>query len=381
MKHKLEDISGWRMAEHGFPESRWTVISKDPEKPKNLICKCDCGTVKSTSDYNIRYGKSLSCGCRSRELITKTCTIDMTGWKMWEHGVPDSIYTVLRKDEETHGNWICQCACGTIKSVRGTALRSGNTKSCGCKYSQKIDMTGWIMKEHGVENSRIIILEEDPTYALEHKVVNSKNIYWKCQCECGNVFTTRGTSIRFGQVLSCGCLQKEASQVLGYDLIGMTFHNLTVIEKMPKRDKQKRVVWKCQCKCGTYVYLPTASITSENYPVYSCGCLKSKGESIIGCWLTNHNLDYKKEYTFSNFRTEKGGYPRFDFAIFLEGQIYLLEYQGPQHYMPGIKFGQYQRETTDALKKEYCKIHQYPLLEITYTDDIEEKLEEFFPTK
>lgn len=74
MKHKLEDISGWRMAEHGFPESRWTVISKDPEKPRNLICKCDCGTIKSTSDYNIRYGKSLSCGCRSRELITKTRT-------------------------------------------------------------------------------------------------------------------------------------------------------------------------------------------------------------------------------------------------------------------------------------------------------------------
>ena len=24
--------------------------------------------------------------------------IDMTGWKMWEHGVPDSRYTVIRRE-------------------------------------------------------------------------------------------------------------------------------------------------------------------------------------------------------------------------------------------------------------------------------------------
>lgn len=32
MKHKLEDISGWRMAEHGFPESRWTVMRHPSNK-------------------------------------------------------------------------------------------------------------------------------------------------------------------------------------------------------------------------------------------------------------------------------------------------------------------------------------------------------------
>lgn len=36
--------------------------------------------------------------------------------------------------------------------------------------------------------------------------------YWKCKCECGNVITTRGTSLRKGITLSCGCLLKEISK-------------------------------------------------------------------------------------------------------------------------------------------------------------------------
>lgn len=33
--------------------------------------------------------------------------------------------------------WICKCDCGSItQPIRGTALRSGNTKSCGCLYSK-----------------------------------------------------------------------------------------------------------------------------------------------------------------------------------------------------------------------------------------------------
>lgn len=28
--------------------------------------------------------------------------------------------------------WVCKCDCGNITTVRGTDLKSGNTKSCGC---------------------------------------------------------------------------------------------------------------------------------------------------------------------------------------------------------------------------------------------------------
>jgi hypothetical protein len=60
--------------------------------------------------------------------------IDMTGWKMNEHGVSNSRWTVLREGQfKGHQRyWFCQCECGTIKEVQGGHLRDGSSISCGC---------------------------------------------------------------------------------------------------------------------------------------------------------------------------------------------------------------------------------------------------------
>lgn len=66
---------------------------------------------------------------------------DMTGWKMWEHGVPDSRLTVIKQVEdyispsgEHCSQWLCECSCADHKKVtaRGKDLRNGNKTSCGC---------------------------------------------------------------------------------------------------------------------------------------------------------------------------------------------------------------------------------------------------------
>lgn len=41
--------------------------------------------------------------------------------------------------------------------------------------SRKIDMTGWIMKEHGVPDSKLVIISEDIS-----KKSNKGEIYWNC---------------------------------------------------------------------------------------------------------------------------------------------------------------------------------------------------------
>lgn len=48
--------------------NRWTVLSEDDTKKRYLICKCDCGMIKSVYKGNILGGKSKSCGCLSAEL-------------------------------------------------------------------------------------------------------------------------------------------------------------------------------------------------------------------------------------------------------------------------------------------------------------------------
>ena len=60
--------------------------------------------------------------------------IDLTGQKFGR-------LTVIRKAEnpsEAHINWLCECECGNFITTRGTSLRSGITKSCGCLVSDKI---------------------------------------------------------------------------------------------------------------------------------------------------------------------------------------------------------------------------------------------------
>lgn len=47
-------------------------------------------------------------------------------------------WTVLHRDNAIEGRikFICQCDCGTIKSVRASHLINGKTKSCGCSWTK-----------------------------------------------------------------------------------------------------------------------------------------------------------------------------------------------------------------------------------------------------
>lgn len=64
--------------------------------------------------------------------------IDMTGWKMWEHGVPDSLITVIclfnRESKNYHKKWKCQCKCGKIFIADEYVIRRGKKLSCGCHH-------------------------------------------------------------------------------------------------------------------------------------------------------------------------------------------------------------------------------------------------------
>lgn len=96
---------------------------------------------------------------------------------------------------------------------------------------------------------------------------------WKCQCDCGNMIVVTGDQLKNGKTKSCGCLK-------GKDLIGLKFNRLTVIEKTPKRTKDRNIVWKCKCDCGNECYVDTSALTSHN--TKSCGCLNNETRSILG---------------------------------------------------------------------------------------------------
>lgn len=99
--------------------------------------------------------------------------------------------------------WVCQCSCGKIHIVRGTALRRGEVKSCGCLVYEKRkkvapDLTG---KKYG--RLTVIGRGENP---------NDTSAMWLCVCECGNEVVVRGKSLRSGGTKSCGCLLRESAR-------------------------------------------------------------------------------------------------------------------------------------------------------------------------
>jgi hypothetical protein len=84
-------------------------------------------------------------------IMTKLKTVkpkeDMTGWKMWEHGVPESRLKVIEQSNDGiiggvyFATWLCECTCGTKKVLLGKYIRSGKTKSCGCLFVENAKRT------------------------------------------------------------------------------------------------------------------------------------------------------------------------------------------------------------------------------------------------
>ena len=122
--------------------------------------------------------------------------IDMTGWVMKEHGVPDSKLTVVNRvnnAKNRQARWLVKCECGSDAfECDGRDVRSGNTKSCGCLQKEKVSKINKNYNKYDSEiysdengeyrigycnntGSRFYIDAED--YAL------LKNI---CFCECIN---------------------------------------------------------------------------------------------------------------------------------------------------------------------------------------------------
>lgn len=65
-----ENMIGWKMSEHGVPNSKLTVIeqlddyiSPNGRPQARLKCLCDCGNEVEDLASKIKNGKKLSCGC------------------------------------------------------------------------------------------------------------------------------------------------------------------------------------------------------------------------------------------------------------------------------------------------------------------------------
>ena len=139
-------------------------------------------------------------------------------------------------------------------------------------------------------------------------------------------------------------------------------------------------MYLCNCSCGTKnievqgTYLNTGE-------TQSCGCLRSKGEAQIKQILSDYNINYYPQFSYKNLLSDNNNPLKFDFAIKNKNnKIFLIEYQGDIHFNyreNGWNDEEHFliRKKYDDMKKEYCKNNNITLYEITYLDNIKEKLD------
>lgn len=102
---------------------------------------------------------------------------------------------------------------------------------------------------------------------------------------------------------------------------------------------------------------------------YTCpNCNKSLGEHMIEEFLKTHGVSYESQYTFDDCRNQNK--LPFDFAVFINGETRLIEFDGTHHYRQFKGWGEKSVLSTvqehDRIKNDYCESHKIPLLRIPY---------------
>lgn len=221
----------------------------------------------------------------------------------------------------------------------------------------------------GQRFGRLVVLHRDESKPKGH----GHKAYWICRCDCGNIKSIKGESLRRGLTKSCGCLQKEiASKTRFKDISGQQFGFLIPLYPIGQTTNGN-MIWHCKClNCGGTKDVVSDYLVSGK--TYSCGCISSSyGELKIKQLLEENNINFIQQYSFEDCKSDKNYKLRFDFAIFKNQNLYcLIEYQGIQHYKASDKFDDHEtlkdRQKRDNIKKQYCKDNNINLIEIPYTD-------------
>lgn len=124
--------------------------------------------------------------------------IDLIGQRFGRLIVTENL-AEKRYNEEA---WACKCDCGKETIATRSQLTGGRKKSCGCLRKETppnaLDLVG---QKFG----KLMVIER------AGKTKND-NALWLCRCECGNIVKANATTLRRGELTTCGC--ETATRIL-----------------------------------------------------------------------------------------------------------------------------------------------------------------------
>lgn len=125
--------------------------------------------------------------------------------------------TVIKQDEDYidkknrhYAQWLCQCSCEEHNTivVRGSTLKHGSVRSCGCLYKETRSIRENLI---GQQFNRLTVIAQAEDYINPKTKKHTPR--WICQCSCLKQTITYATSgqLKNGQKKSCGCLRIESN--------------------------------------------------------------------------------------------------------------------------------------------------------------------------
>lgn len=134
---------------------------------------------------------------------------------------------------------------------------------------------------------------------------------------------------------------------------------------------------KIKCKSCNTEYIKEPEYLLHTRSCFECN-KNSKGEIEVKEFLDKYRLDYEQQVKFADCKNERP--LPFDFGIFKDKKlIFLIEYDGKQHFNPEFNFGGSgvfeSIRKNDVIKTTYCIKKGIPLLRINSKQNVQEVLE------
>lgn len=227
-------------------------------------------------------------------------------------------------------------------------------------------------RTHTLDKVRELINEHHPNIEIvstEYKN-NKTPIRFKCN-DCGNEWNSRPDQMIRGEGCPV-CSRKVVHESLRLsheeyvDRVQKVNPSVKVVGKY--YNSQTPIEFMCK-KCGK-IWETKPLIITFNHS--GCPhCCSSHGEKKLNGLLEKYNINFDEQHVFDGCVY----IAPLKFDAYDVGNNIVYEYQGEQHYYP-INFGGCDNETAernfkdgqirDEIKREYCKEHGIPLIEIPY---------------
>ena len=160
------------------------------------------------------------------------------------------------------------------------------------------------------------------------------------------------------------------------EYIRLAIKKSNAIPKEQYRGRMTKIKHKC-LNCGnTYNQFPNDLLRNH------IGCpycyYHSNGEHYIESYLMNNYINYTPQKTFKDLKDKRN----LSYDFYLPKYNILIEYQGIQHYELGHGYMNRndrleKQQLHDKMKREYAKKNGYKLLELHYSLDTQEKVNNY----